>query len=62
MFFAMSKSKNLPHYRNKEDILTEHATIIDAGSLFIFQKGVLILVDDDFFYETDLDLNLFEKA
>lgn len=55
----MSKNNE---YRNKEDILTEHATIIDAGSLFVFQDGVLTLVDDDFFYETDLDLTLFEEA
>lgn len=58
----MFKKSNPKQYRNKEDILTEHATIIDAGSLFVFQDGVLTLVDDDFFYETDLDLDKFEKA
>lgn len=49
-------------YRNKKDFITIHQETIDEGSLWELQREKLILVDDDNFVETDLDLELFEKS
>lgn len=54
--------ENVITYRNKKDFLTSDNFIIDEGSLWNFSNGKLILLDDDNFVETDLDLNLFQKS
>jgi Ni/Co efflux regulator RcnB len=58
----MSKSKNPTHYRNKEDFCINELESVDAGSLWTLVGNKLVLVDDDSFVQTDLDLNLFEKV
>ena len=55
----MSKPK---HYRNIKDFQVNEEYSIDEGSLWILVDGKLVLVDDDNFIQTDLDLNLFEKV
>ena len=49
------------HYRNTVD-LNINGSYVDAGSLWLLADGMLILVDDDNFVETEFDLNLFEKV
>jgi hypothetical protein len=53
---------NFKHYRNIKDFPVNEEYSIDAGSLWILMDNKLILVDDDNFVQTDLDLNLFEKT
>jgi hypothetical protein len=48
-------------YRNKIDFITIHQETIDEGSLWELKGQKLILVDDDNYVETDLDLNIFQK-
>lgn len=57
----MSKSKKTPQYRNTKDFSVDDLETIDAGSLWNLVDGKLVLVDDDQFLQTNLDLNLFEK-
>lgn len=54
----MSKPK---HYRNICD-LNINGSDVDAGSLWILVDKKLVLVDDDNFVQTDLDLTLFEEV
>jgi len=49
-------------YRNKNDFTTDDNFIIDEGSLWELKGEKLILVDDDNYVETKLDLSLFEKS
>lgn len=49
-------------YRNKKDFITPDNFTIDEGSLWNNNDGKLVLVDDDNFVETDLDLSLFEES
>ena len=58
----MSKGKNLKKYRNTNDFRVDDLETIDSGSLWTLVNGKLVLVDDDRFVQTDLDLNLFEIA
>jgi hypothetical protein len=57
----MSKSKTPQQYRNIQD-LNINGSDVDAGSLWNLVDNKLVLVDDDHFVQTDLDLNLFEKS
>ena len=58
----MSKVITLKQYRNVQDFRVDDLETIDAGSLWILVYGKLVLVDDDRFVQTDLDLNQFEIA
>ena len=58
----MSKKTNPKQYRNIQDFRVDDLETIDAGSLWILVYGKLVLVDDDRFVQTDLDLNQFEIA
>lgn len=49
-------------YRNTVDFLSIHQETIDAGSLWELKGEKLILVDDDNYVETDLDLEVFQLA
>lgn len=49
-------------YRNKKDFITSDNFTIDAGSLWRLVGNKLVLVDDDNYVETDLDLELFKKV
>lgn len=57
----MLKEKGISGYRNKEDFITSDNFTIDQGALWKLSNGKLVLVDDDNYVETDLDLSLFEK-
>lgn len=46
-------------YRNSVDFITIHQETIDAGSLWKLNQDKLILVDDDNYVETELDLVIF---
>lgn len=48
-------------YRNKIDFITVHHETIDAGSLWELKNDKLILVDDDNYVESEMDLAVFEK-
>ena len=50
------------YYRNKEDFTSPNGIFIEAGSLFIWAKGELILVDDDVYVAVAFDENSFEFA
>lgn len=52
--------KENEEYRNKEDFQTPDNNMIDAGTLWKKKGNKLILDDDDFYHETDFDLELFE--
>lgn len=54
----MCKSK---HYRNINDFIINEDYSVDAGSLWILVDDKLVLVDEDNFVQTDLDLNIFKK-
>lgn len=54
--------KGKTNYRNKLDFVTTYQEVIDAGSLWELKEQKLILVDEDNYVETDLDLNLFEPS
>jgi hypothetical protein len=58
----MLKENSSEEYRNKKDFLTAEKQTIDAGSLWRRNGNKLILVDDDNYVETELDLTLFEIA
>lgn len=57
----MAKEKQCA-YRNKFDFLPPNQDLIDAGSLWTLVGNKLVLVDDDNFVETNLDLSLFEES
>lgn len=48
-------------YRNKIDFITVHQETIDAGSLWELKEYKLVLVDDDNYVETEIDLSVFEQ-
>jgi hypothetical protein len=54
--------ENRINYRNKIDFITIHQETIDAGSLWNLIGDKLILVDDDNYVETSLDLSIFEQS
>lgn len=58
----MSKSKNPPQYRNIYDFVINELESVDAGSLWTLVGNKLVLVDDDNYVTTDLDLELFKKV
>lgn len=58
----MSKKTNPKQYRNIQDFRVDDLETIDAGSLWTLVDEKLVLVDDDRFVQTDLDLNQFEIA
>lgn len=56
-------SKPAPkQYRNIQDFRINENESVDAGSLWNQVGKKLVLVDDDQYVQTDLDLNLFEIA
>lgn len=55
-------TKKLQQYRNIQDFIINEIESVDAGSLWNLVNGKLVLVDDDHFVQTDLDLTLFEKS
>lgn len=59
--FEMMKKNNPIQYRNKVDF-NINGNDIDAGSLWRLIGEKLILVDDDNFVESELDLDIFEKV
>jgi hypothetical protein len=60
LYFSIMLKENSITYRNKIDFITIHQETIDEGSLWELKGKVLILVDDDNFVETNLDLEKFE--
>jgi hypothetical protein len=58
----MLKENSSEEYRNKKDFQTAEKQTIDAGSLWRKNGNKLILVDDDNYVETEIDLTLFEIA
>ena len=62
MCFAMSRYKKISQYRNIKNFYINELESVDAGSLWTLVGNKLVLVDDDNFVQTDLDLNLFEKV
>jgi len=61
LYFSIMLKENSIAYRNKIDFITIHQETIDEGSLWELKGQKLILVDDDNYVETDLDLNIFQK-
>jgi hypothetical protein len=62
IYFSIMLKENSVTYRNTNDFITTHQETIDAGSLWELKGAKLVLVDDDNFVETNLDLVLFEKV
>ena len=60
-FSIMLKGKNNT-YRNIQDFKINEIESVDAGSLWNLTGNKLVLVDDDNFVQTDLDLTLFKKS
>lgn len=58
----MAKKSHPKQYRNTNDFRVDDLETIDAGSLWTLVDGKLVLVDDDRFVQTNLDLNQFEIA
>lgn len=57
----MSKKHHLKQYRNSIDIVIDNQTI-DRGALWNKVGAYVVLVDDDQYVQTDLDLSLFEEV
>lgn len=61
-FSIMLKEKCNTTYRNQKDFITVDHFTIDKGSLWNLTNGKLVLVDDDNYVETHLDVELFEES
>ena len=58
--FEIMKKDNPIHYRNIEDFQVNELESVDSGSLWELNNSKLVLVDDDNYLETNLDLEKFE--
>lgn len=61
LYFSIMLKENTA-YRNINDFIINELESVDAGSLWNLVDGKLVLVDEDHFVQTDLDLTLFEKS
>jgi len=60
--FSIMLKENSITYRNIVDFIIDDNYTIDQGSLWFLKHGKLILVDDDQYVETHLDLSIFQQS
>ena len=61
IYFSIMAKRNTK-FRNIDDLHINELESVDAGSLWILVDKKLVLVDDDNYVVTDLDLQLFEES